>query len=90
METHYKFIGLFSNSHLSYEVDRDSSGEGQPSLSELAVAAVDRLAQAEKGFFLMVEGGRIDHAHHETNAKRALIENVEFEKAVRVRLQLEL
>ena len=38
----------------------------------------------DSGFFLLVEGGRIDHAHHENNAKRALKDALEFEKAVEV------
>ena len=51
---------------------------GTPSLSDMAGAAVKRLQRnTEKGFFLMVEGARIDHAHHENNAKRSLEEAVQ-------------
>lgn len=50
----------------------------------MTTAAIDRLGKADKGFFLMVEGARIDHAHHETNAHRALDEVVEMERAVKV------
>ncbi len=55
-----------------------------PSLTELTASAVRHLKRqsGEKGFFLMVESGRIDHAHHDTNAKRAMEETVEFQKAV--------
>ena len=51
---------------------------GTPSLSDMAGAAVKRLKRnTERGFFLMVEGARIDHAHHENNAKRSLEEAVQ-------------
>ena len=69
-----KFIGLFSSkSHLEYELDRTANppvGEGanQPSLAEMTVKAMDILSQNANGYFLMVEGGRIDHALHGTNA----------------------
>ena len=44
----------------------------------MAGAAVKRLQRnTEKGFFLMVEGARIDHGHHDNNAKRSLEEAVQ-------------
>ena len=36
----------------------------------------------DEGFFLLVEGGRIDHAHHSNYAKHSLEETIEFSKAV--------
>ena len=54
-------LGLFSMSHMDYEVERTSE---QPSLAEMTRAALERLERAPDGFLLMVEGGRIDHAHH--------------------------
>ncbi len=87
-----KFIGLYSSkSHLEYELDRTAtppSGEGatQPSLAEMTVKAIDILAQNPNGFFLMVEGGRIDHALHATNAKRALVDTIAFDDAVQAAL----
>ncbi len=75
-------LGLFSASHMDYNADADRTK--QPSLAEMAVFAVRKLqaASGSKGFVLMVEGGRIDHAHHATNAFRALDETVEFARAV--------
>jgi len=32
---------------------------------------------------LFVEGGRIDHAHHDTLGQRALVETIEFDKAIK-------
>jgi alkaline phosphatase len=84
-----KFIGLFSTrSHLEYELDRTATppkGEGatQPSLAEMTTRAIDLLSQNKNGYFLMVEGGRIDHALHATNAKRALVDTIAFDDAVK-------
>ena len=85
-----KFIGLYSKtSHLEYELDRSATpplGEGaaQPSLSEMTSKAIDILSQNPNGYFLMVEGGRIDHALHATNAKRALVDTIAFDDAIQV------
>ena len=87
-----KFIGLFSSkSHLEYELDRTANppvGEGanQPSLAEMTVKAMDLLSQNSNGYFLMVEGGRIDHALHGTNAKRALADTIAFDDAIKAAL----
>ena len=45
--------------------------------------ALDVLQNSRKGYFLMVEGGRIDHAHHAGNAYRALTDTIAFSDAVR-------
>jgi alkaline phosphatase len=78
-----KLLGLFSNSHMSYEADRADTE--QPSLTDMTTKALAMLTKPEhdKGFFLMVEGGRIDHAHHAGNAYRALTETIEFSNAVK-------
>lgn len=75
-------LGLFERSHMQYEYDRRNTGMNEPSLSEMTVKAIDILSQNKKGYFLMVEGGRIDHAHHDGNAFRALDETVELSRAV--------
>lgn len=83
-----KLLGLFSKtSHLAYELDRvaDSSNT-QPSLAEMTAKAIDILSHNDKGYFLMVEGGRIDHALHGTNAKRALEDTVAFDEAIKTAL----
>ena len=64
--------------HCYVAQDRDTTTAGTPSLSAMASAAVKRLQRnTEKGFFLMVEGARIDHAHHENYAWRSLEEAVQ-------------
>jgi alkaline phosphatase len=82
-----KVVGLFSNAGtLSYELDRDPVQ--QPSLAQMAAKAIDLLQARDngKGWFLMVEGGRIDHALHATNAKRAFGEALMFDEAIRIAL----
>ncbi|BEE02752.1 alkaline phosphatase [Aeromonas dhakensis] len=84
-----KVLGLFSTkSHLDYELDRVAKGAAstQPSLSEMTAKAIDLLSQNSQGYFLMVEGGRIDHALHGTNAKRSLTDAVALDEAVKTAL----
>lgn len=67
-----KALGLFDNSHMEYEADRANDVGGEPSLAEMTEKAIEILRRDKDGFFLMVEAGRIDHAHHAGNAARAL------------------
>jgi len=76
-----KLLALFTSSHMSYDLDRDPAKE--PSLAEMTTKAMDVLARNGKGYFLMVEGGRIDHALHETTAKKALQDTVAFDNAIK-------
>jgi len=76
-----KLLGLFTSSHMSYDLDRDSSKE--PSLAEMTTRAIDQLKSNQNGMFLMVEGGRIDHALHETTARKALQDTVAFDNAIK-------
>ena len=75
-------LGLFNPSHMRFEADRQNDVAGEPSLSEMTLKAIDLLEEDDDGFFLLVEGGRIDHAHHFNNAYNALNETVEFANAV--------
>jgi alkaline phosphatase len=75
-------IALFGEDDLAYDAERDPAR--QPSLAEMTRKAVSLLArQGDRGFFLMVEGGLIDHALHGTRAKRALQETVAFDAALK-------
>jgi len=76
-----KLVGLFTMDHMAYDLDRIPANE--PSLAEMTGKAIDVLAKNQKGFFLMVEGGRIDHALHETTAKKALQDTIAFDDAVK-------
>ena len=77
-------MGLFANNHMSYNALRSKFSDGEPSLSEMTKAAIKILDNKKnvEGFVLMVEGGKIDEAHHQNLAKMALEEFVEFERAI--------
>ncbi len=75
-------LGLFSRGHMAYETDRADDVAGEPSLTEMTEAAIEILSQDPDGFALVVEAGRIDHAHHANNAYRALAETIELSNAV--------
>jgi alkaline phosphatase len=74
-------IGLFAPNDLSFEAERDPAA--QPSLAEMTTSAIDLLSQRPNGFFLVVEGGLIDHALHQTLARRALQETVSYNDALK-------
>uniref|UniRef100_A0A670JD19 Alkaline phosphatase n=1 Tax=Podarcis muralis TaxID=64176 RepID=A0A670JD19_PODMU len=73
-------MGLFEPIDLVYELNRNN--ETDPSLTEMVEVALKILQKNPLGFFLLVEGGRIDHGHHEGKAKQALHEAVEMDRAI--------
>lgn len=75
-----KMLGLFNNSHMTYELDRDLTEE--PSLELMTTKALDNLEKNDNGFFLMVEGGRIDHAGHANYPATNIHETIAFDQAV--------
>jgi alkaline phosphatase len=83
-------LGLFESSHMEWEYDRPSDAGGEPSLTAMTLKAIDLLARGQRrrgsnrdnGYFLMVEGGRIDHAHHDGNGFRALHDTQELDQAI--------
>lgn len=77
-----RVLGLFAHNLMEFKLL--SQGSNQPSLAEMTQKALEMLRDNEKGFVLLVEGGRIDHGHHDTKARLALEETLEFEKAVEV------
>ena len=83
-----KMIALFDQAlaegHTPYELDRDPTTV--PSLAQMTSKAIDVLSKNPNGYFLMVEGGRIDHALHGTNAKRALADTIAFDDAIKAAL----
>ena len=73
-------LGLFTPSHMSYEADRDDTKE--PSLAEMTEFTIEALSPRGTGYVMMVEAGRVDHAHHGTNAYRALRDMQALNEAV--------
>lgn len=80
-------LGLFEPSHMQYDHDRPVDEAGEPSLSEMTAKAIDILSRNENGYFLQVESGRIDHAHHAINPQRALLDTIELSRAVSTTLE---
>ena len=78
-----RLMGLFEPSHVQYEADRENDPAGEPSLEAMTTKAMDILAKNRNGYFLMVEGGRIDHGHHAGNAYRALTDAIALSNAVK-------
>jgi alkaline phosphatase len=74
-------LGLFSDSHMAYMAERTEDST-EPTLSDMTSIAIKQLKQSDEGYFLMVEGGRIDHGHHDARAGYAMLEAQEFARAV--------
>lgn len=78
------FLGLLASSHLDYEMDRNP--EEQPSLKKLVETGLNTLAghtkKSKKGYFLMVEASRIDHAAHGNDAAAHVHETLMFNEVM--------
>ncbi|MGH6644783.1 MAG: alkaline phosphatase, partial [Bradyrhizobium sp.] len=77
-----QILGLFEPSHMQYDIDRPKDGKGEPSIADMTKAAITRLSQNDKGYVLMVEGGRVDHGLHAGNAARALSDAAALDEAI--------
>ncbi|WP_339865574.1 alkaline phosphatase [Paremcibacter congregatus] len=75
-------LGLFNASHMNYEPDRAADKGKEPSLADMTRKAIQSLEARDDGYFLYVEGARIDHGHHGGNAYRALHDGVALADAV--------
>ena len=79
-------FGLFTKSHMTYTAEREE-GTSEPTLTDLTAQAIARLKADPDGYYLMVEAGRIDHAHHWGRAGVALEETVELSRAVKYAIE---
>ena len=79
-------LGIFSRSHMTYVAER-TPDTTEPTLAEMTSAAIDLLAENADGYFLMVEGGRIDHGHHDGKPGYALLETQAFARAIEAALE---
>jgi len=84
-----RVFGAFSGSHMEYEALREDRAPAEPSLREMTAAALAVLRRNPRGFFLMVEGGRIDHALHENHGYLAVREVLAMDEALEDALALE-
>jgi len=77
-----KILGLFNQGNMLFEIDRKGSTE--PSLAEMTTKALEVLSKKEQGFFLMVEGGRIDHGAHHYDIGAVISDTLAFDEAIKV------
>lgn len=85
-----KILGIFSDSHLPFSLDRDMSEElrkGVPTLAEMVTVALDNLKGAKNGFVLQIEGGKVDHGGHANDIAGQIHDQIAFEEAVRVAIE---
>ncbi|GJJ78478.1 alkaline phosphatase [Entomortierella parvispora] len=76
-------LGLFNLDHMNYAIDSEASKE--LSLTEMAVAALDSLkyhSAVDKGFFLMIEGSRIDMGAHNNDPVAHLHDIIEYQETI--------
>ncbi len=72
-------LGLWTDSHVSYEADRPAT---EPSLVDMTRTAIEFLSQNEEGFYLEIEAGRVDHANHAGNFARTAADGMIWTEAV--------
>jgi alkaline phosphatase len=77
-----KLLGIFSNSHIAYEIDRQHQGVAAPSLADITRAGLRVLDGAANGFVVQVEAGRIDHANHQNDAATSIWDVVAADEAL--------
>jgi len=75
-------LGLFSAEHMEYELDRPKDKAGEPSLAEMTEKALQMLAKNPRGYFLRVEGGKIDHAAHSDVGAHHIADTIAFDEAI--------
>jgi alkaline phosphatase len=78
-------LGLFAEKYIPFEIDRINTPELKaftPTLNEMTQVALSQLSQGPEGFFLMIEGGRIDHAAHANDAGAILLEQIAFDETI--------
>jgi alkaline phosphatase len=81
-------LGLFEPSHMRYEADRADDPAGEPDIEAMTRFAIEALSREGRGYVLLVEGGRIDHANHDGNAFHALDETTAMSRAVRAAVEM--
>ncbi len=71
-----------SDHYLSFSIDRN---ENEMTLPQITEAAIDfMMKDPKKGFFMMMEGGRIDQACHGNDAATTIQETIDFDNAIKI------
>ncbi|MFW9980240.1 MAG: alkaline phosphatase [Candidatus Thorarchaeota archaeon] len=78
-------LGLFAEQYLEYEEHRIF--DTTPSLAEMTSKSLELLSQDSDGFFLMVEGSKIDYAAHDHDRAGVALEVIAFHEAVSVAIE---
>ena len=78
--------GMFANDDMAYELDRRKFFPEQPTLSEMTQKAIELLSKNPKGFFLFVEGSKIDWASHANDPVGVISDVLAFDEAVKAAL----
>lgn len=82
-----KIWGAFAEADLMYEVDRIASGSEEPTLAEMTKKAIEILSRDKDGFFLMVEGSKVDWAAHANDTVGMVGDILAYDDAVGVALE---
>jgi alkaline phosphatase len=86
LDSDEQVLGLFADSHMAYIAEREEQ-TSEPTIQEMTAAAIDFLEARGGGYYLLVEGGRIDHGHHDGYPGYALLETQAFAEAVSIALE---
>jgi alkaline phosphatase len=79
-----KVWGLFDDSHMNPDIDRQVFDAYEPSLAEMVAKAIEILSQDPDGFLLMVEGPQVDWAGHNNDPIYMVTDFLAFDDAVKV------
>ncbi|MEW4289712.1 alkaline phosphatase [Rossellomorea marisflavi] len=77
-----KLWGAFASEDLSYDLDRSELKPDEPTLREMTRTAISHLSKEKKGFFLMIEGSKVDWAAHQHDPVGMISEILSFDRAV--------
>ncbi|MDP4164109.1 MAG: alkaline phosphatase [Bacillota bacterium] len=78
-----RILGLFHPSYMTFKQDREELGSQEPDLTEMTKKAIETLSKGKKGFFVMIEGARIDQSAHSGDIASIWKETIEFDEAVK-------
>ncbi|MGE7673507.1 alkaline phosphatase [Lysinibacillus sp. NPDC094403] len=78
-----KIWGGFAPSALAYDLDRAATRASEPTLAEMTHKAIDTLKKNENGFFLFIEGSKVDWAAHANDTIGIISDILSFDSAVK-------